>query len=72
MTRAQIKTEILIRARICQLRKLAADTSAACDEVMLAKAREILDRHADIDIPAEHRRLRMMLLGRLLPPPKKE
>ena len=32
--------------------------------------RQLLDRRAD-DIPAEHRRLRMMLLGGLLPPPRK-
>jgi hypothetical protein len=41
MTRQQIKTEILIRARICDLRHLAERTATAFrEEQLLAKARE--------------------------------
>ena len=44
MTREQInreKREIMIAARVCELRRLAADTARAYDEAeALAKARE--------------------------------
>jgi hypothetical protein len=58
--REQIRNEILIAARVSELRRLALDTARAYDE---AVARSGMTR--------EHFRLRAMLLG-LLPPPKKE
>jgi hypothetical protein len=50
---------ILIRARVITLRRQAEAAPRAY-------------REAGSDLPAEHRRLRMMLLGRLLPPPRKD
>lgn len=63
MTRVeQLKNEIKIAARICELRRLAKDTAHAYDEAV-----------ARSGLPPEHFRLRAMLLGRLplLPPPRK-
>jgi hypothetical protein len=57
MTPKELAREILIRARIITLRRQAEAAARAYREV-------------DRDLPAEHRRLRMMLLGRLLPPPR--
>jgi hypothetical protein len=72
--RQQLAREIRQAARIAALRKLAEETATAYREAeLLAKARELLDRRAadSIDLPPEHRRLRAMLLGRVLPPPRK-
>jgi hypothetical protein len=70
--RERLKAEIRISARVHSLKELAADTARAYDEAeALAKAREILDRHADSDLPPRHRELRRMLF-RMLPQPKKE
>lgn len=74
-SRAVVKREvreIRIAARVAELRRLAQSTATAYrEDELLAKAREVLDRRAaDSDLPPEHRRLRMMLLGRLLSPPR--
>jgi hypothetical protein len=58
MTPKEMAREILIRARVITLRRQAEAAARAY-------------RETDSDLPAEHRRLRMMLLGRLLPPPRK-
>ena len=57
--RADMVREIRIAARLAALRKLAAETAEAYDKLA-----------ADNTLPAEHRRLRAMLLG-MLPPPRK-
>ena len=59
--RDRMKVEILISARIAALRKLAEKTARDYEA----------DQFADSDLPPEHRRLRRMLLGRLLPPPRR-
>jgi hypothetical protein len=63
MTREQLKTGIRIAARICELRRLAEDTSEAYRHAL-----------ATSGLPEEHFKLRLMLLGRvrLLPPPRKD
>jgi hypothetical protein len=60
MTREQMKNEILIAARVCELRRLAEDTSAAFEQALAASG-----------MTREHFNLRLMLLGRMLPPPRK-
>lgn len=59
MTREQLKTGIQIAARICELRRLAADTSKQFEQAL-----------AESGLPRQHFALRLMLLGRLPPPPK--
>jgi hypothetical protein len=58
-TREQIKTEIRIAARVAELRHIAVDTSEKFEQALSASG-----------LPREHFRLRMMRLGRLLPPRK--
>lgn len=58
MTREQMKNEIRIAARVHELKDLAADISRAYDEAVAASG-----------MTREHFNLRLMLLGRLLPPP---
>jgi hypothetical protein len=58
--RQQIRNEILISARVSELRRLAADTSEAFDRAVAASG-----------LPLEHFKLRLMLRGLLLPPPRK-
>jgi hypothetical protein len=58
MTRAEMVREIRIAARLAALRRLAAETAEAYDQT-------------DSGLPPRHRELRRMLLGRLLPPPRK-
>lgn len=57
--RSELALDILIRARVITLRRQAEAAARAYREVQTV----------DSDLPDEHRRLRMMLLGRLLPPP---
>jgi hypothetical protein len=57
MVRREVR-EILITARVCELKRLAADTSEHYRQALAASG-----------LPEEHFKLRLMLLG-LLPPPR--
>jgi hypothetical protein len=62
-TREQIKAaknEILISARVAELRGVAADAAEHYKQALAASG-----------LPEQHFKLRLMLLGRLLPPPRK-
>jgi hypothetical protein len=58
-TRA-LAQEIKVAARICELKEPAADTTEAYQRELVASG-----------LPEQHFRLRLRLLGRLLPPPRK-
>ena len=51
---------IKVAARVAALRRLAEDASEVYQRALVASG-----------LPREHFRLRLMLLGRLLPPPRK-
>lgn len=59
-TRADMVREIRIAARVAELRRVAEDASEHYQKMLAASG-----------LPREHFNLRMMLLGRLLPPPRK-
>ena len=59
MTPQQFAKQIRIRAAVILMRREAEAAAKAYREAQTV----------DADLPPEHRRLRMMLLGRLLPPP---
>lgn len=56
----RIARERKVSARVDELKRLAEDTTAAYEQAL-----------ATSGLPREHFRLRMMLLGRPLPPPRK-
>ena len=56
----ELAQAIRVSARVHELKRLAADTSKAYDEAVAASG-----------FPPEHFRLRLMLRGYLLPPPRK-
>jgi hypothetical protein len=58
--RDQMKTEIQIAARVCELRRVAENASERYERTLAASG-----------LPKAHFNLRLQLLGRLLPPPKK-
>jgi hypothetical protein len=68
MTSHELAQQILIKARILsaerervgELKQLAADTSEAYERALAASG-----------LPRQHFNLRLQLLGRLLPPPRK-
>jgi hypothetical protein len=60
MTREQLIDEILIAARVAALRHMAEDTSKNYEQALAASG-----------LPRQHFNLRLMLMGRLLPPPRK-
>jgi hypothetical protein len=56
----EIAQAIKVSARVHELKRLASDTAEAYQQMLAASG-----------LPEEHFRLRLMLLGRLLPPPRK-
>jgi hypothetical protein len=56
----ELAQAIRVSARVHELKRLAADTTQAYNEALAASG-----------FPPEHFRLRLMLRGYLLPPPRK-